>query len=72
VVAIALLTIRRRPLGNALLLAGVAVAAVGSALAGLGAAGTAVFIAAGVLLLYGGFVLPALPRRRALANSPSR
>jgi hypothetical protein len=72
VVAIALLTIRRRPLGNALLLAGVAVAAVGSALAGLGAAGSAVFIAAGVLLLYGGFVLPALPRRRALANSPSR
>jgi hypothetical protein len=72
VVVIALLTIRRRPLGNALLLAGVAVAAAGSALAGLGAAGTAVFIAAGVLLLYGGFVLPALPRRRALANSPSR
>jgi hypothetical protein len=72
VVVVALLTIRRRPLGNALLLAGVAVAAMGSALAGLGAAGTAVFIAVGVLLLYGGFVLPALPRRRALARSPSR
>jgi hypothetical protein len=72
VVVVALVTIRRRPLGNALLLAGVAVAAVGSALAGLGAAGTAVFIAVGVLLLYGGFVLPALPRRRALARSPSR
>jgi hypothetical protein len=72
VVVIALLTIRRRPLGNALLLAGVAVAAAGSALAGLGAAGTAVFIAAGVALLYGGFVLPAMPRRRAFAKAPSR
>jgi hypothetical protein len=72
VVVIALLTIRRRPLGNALLLVGVAVAAAGSALAGLGAAGTAVFIAAGVALLYGGFVLPTMPRRRALARSPSR
>jgi hypothetical protein len=72
VVVVALLTIRRRPLGNSLLLAGVGVAAVGSALAGLGAAGTAVFIAVGVLLLYGGFVLPTLPRRRALARSPSR
>jgi hypothetical protein len=71
VVVIALLTIRRRPLGNALLLAGVAVAAAGSALAGLGAAGTAVFIAVGVLLLYGGFVLPALPRRRVVARTPS-
>jgi hypothetical protein len=71
VVVIALLTIRRRPLGNALLLAGVAVAAAGSALAGLGAAGTAVFIALGVLLLYGGFVLPALPRRRVVARTPS-
>jgi hypothetical protein len=72
VVVIGLLTIRRRPLGNALLLAGVGVAAAGSALAGLGAAGTAVFIAAGVALLYGGFVLPAMPRRRAFAKAPSR
>jgi hypothetical protein len=71
VVAIALLTIRRRPFGNALILAGVAVAAVGSALAGLGAAGTAAFIAAGVVLLYAGFVQPAMPRRRAPASSPS-
>ena len=38
VVAVALATIRRRPLGNALLLAGVAVAAAGSTVAGLGAA----------------------------------
>ena len=38
VVVIALSTIRRRPLGNVLILAGVAVAAAGSAVAGLGAA----------------------------------
>jgi hypothetical protein len=72
VVGVAMITIRRRPLGNALIVAGVAVSATGSALAGLGEAETAIFISAGVLLLYGGFVLPALPRRRALARSPSR
>ena len=55
-VAVALLTIRRRPLGNALLLAGIAVAAAGSALAGLGEAETAVFVAAAAVLLYAGFV----------------
>src|SRR5207237_1899888 len=38
VVVIALSTLRRRPLGNGLILAGVAVAAAGTALAGLGAA----------------------------------
>ncbi len=43
VVGIALLTIRRRPLGNGLIVAGVLVAALGSALAGLGAAETAAF-----------------------------
>jgi hypothetical protein len=72
VVAVALLTLRRRPFGNALILAGVVVAATGSALAGLGEAGTAAFIAAGVVLLYAGFVQPGLPRRRAVARSPSR
>ena len=56
VLAIALLTLRRRPLGNVLLLAGVAAAALGSALAGLGVAETAFFVAAGALLLYLGFV----------------
>lgn len=45
---------RRRPVGNALLLAGFATAAAGSALAGLGAAETAAFIAAGAGLLYAG------------------
>jgi hypothetical protein len=58
VVGIALLTIRRRPVGNGLIIAGVAVAALGSALAGLGAAETAAFTAVAVVLLYGGFVAP--------------
>ncbi len=62
VVAIALLTIRRRPLGNALILAGVAVAAVGSGLAGLGVGALAPILAAAALLLYAGFVAPT-PRR---------
>jgi hypothetical protein len=64
VLTVALLTLRRRPLANALILAGVAVAAAGSALAGLGEAGTAVFIAVAVALLYAGFVGPTLPRGR--------
>jgi len=59
VVAVALASFRRRPLGNSLLLAGVAVAALGSALAGLGAAGSAVFVAVAAALLYGGFIAPA-------------
>ncbi len=56
VVGVALLTIRRRPLGNALVIAGVAVAAAGSGLAGLGVAETAAFIAAAAVLLYAGFL----------------
>ncbi len=55
VVAVALLTFRRRPRANALILAGTAVAAVGSALAGLGAAETAAFVALAAVLLYAGF-----------------
>lgn len=55
--------LRRRPLGNALILLGILVAAAGSALAGLGAAETAAFIAVGAALLYAGFAAPA--RRRA-------
>jgi hypothetical protein len=58
VVAVAVLTIRRRPLGNGLVLAGVAVAAAGTGLAGLGVAETAVFVAVAALLLYAGFVAP--------------
>jgi hypothetical protein len=68
VVGIALRSIRRRPLGNALIVAGIAAAAIGSGLAGLGAAGSAVGIAVGAALLYAGFVAPArlpeLPRAR--------
>jgi hypothetical protein len=56
VVWVAAATFRRRPLGNALIVAGVAVAALGSALAGLGAAETSAFAALAVVLLYGGFV----------------
>jgi hypothetical protein len=62
VLAVALVTIKRRPLGNALIVAGVAVAAAGTTLSGLGAAKTAIFVAIAALLLYGGFT--ASPRRR--------
>jgi len=55
-VAIAAAGLRRRPVGNTLLLGGFAVAAAGSALAGLGAAQTAVFVAIGAALLYAGTV----------------
>lgn len=55
-VGVAAAGLRRRPLGNALLLAGFAVAAAGSALAGLGAAETAAFVAAGAALLYAGTI----------------
>ena len=62
VIAVAMVTIRRRPVGNALIFAGVLVAALGTALSGLGAAKTAIFVAIAALLLYGGFT--ASPRRR--------
>ena len=63
VAAVALTTIRRRPLGNALILGGVAVAALGSALFGLGVSGTSASLALAALLLYAGFVAPARRRR---------
>jgi hypothetical protein len=77
VVVIALTTLRRRPLGNGLILAGVAVAATGSALAGLGAAQTAVFIAVAAVLLYAGFVAssgerPGFIRMPRRAGPPAR
>lgn len=59
VVVVALRSFRRRPLGNGLIVAGVAAAAAGSGLAGLGAAGSAIGIAVGAALLYAGFVAPA-------------
>jgi hypothetical protein len=55
-VGIALAGIRRRPVGNGLIVAGVAVAALGSALAGLGQGGGSLFTAVAAALLYGGFV----------------
>jgi len=62
VVVVALRSLRRRPLGNTLIVLGVAAAAVGSGVAGLGAGGAAVGIAAGAVLLYAGFT----------ARSPAR
>jgi hypothetical protein len=55
-VGVALSGLRRRPLGNGLIIAGVAVAAIGSALAGLGQGGGSVFTAVAAGLLYAGFV----------------
>jgi hypothetical protein len=55
VVAVATATFRRRPAANALILAGTAVAAGGSAAAGLGAAETSAFALLGAALLYAGF-----------------
>jgi hypothetical protein len=58
VVAVALATLRARPVGNLLILAGIAVAGIGSGLAGLGAGALAPAIVVAALLLYAGFVAP--------------
>ena len=58
VLAVALLTFRARPLGNLLILAGIAVAGIGSGLAGLGVGALAPAIVVAALLLYAGFVAP--------------
>jgi hypothetical protein len=58
VVAVALATFGRRPLGNGLILCGIGAAAAGSALSGLGEAGVAAFLAAAAVLLYGGVASP--------------
>jgi hypothetical protein len=57
-VGVALAGLRRRPVGNLLIVGGVAVAAVGSAFAGLGAGGGSVFTLVAAGLLYAGFVSP--------------
>ncbi len=62
VVVVALASFRRRPLGNALILAGVGVAALGSGLAGLGVGALAPILAIAAVLLYAGFVLPSSRR----------
>jgi hypothetical protein len=58
VVAVALATLRARPVGNLLILAGIAVAGIGSGLAGLGVGALAPAIVVAALLLYAGFVAP--------------
>jgi hypothetical protein len=58
VVVVAVMTLRSRPVGNALLLAGIAVAAIGSGLGGLGVGALAPVIVVAALLLYAGFVTP--------------
>lgn len=58
VVLVALATFRARPVGNALILAGVGVAAIGSGLGGLGVGALAPAIAIAAILLYLGFVAP--------------
>jgi hypothetical protein len=68
VVGVALRSLRRRPLGNALIVLGVAAAAIGSGLAGLGAGGAAIGIAAGAALLYAGFAV--ISGRSAARPSP--
>ena len=68
VVVVAVATIRRRPLGNALILAGVGVAALGSGLAGLGVGALAPALAVAAALLYAGFVLPT----RRPSSAPGR
>lgn len=68
VVLVAVTSFRRRPLGNVLILAGVGVAALGSALGGLGVGALAPMLALAAVLLYAGFVAPtpgASPPRRA-------
>ena len=58
VLVVAVATFRSRPVGNALILAGIAVAGVGSGLAGLGIGALAPAIAVAAVLLYAGFVAP--------------
>jgi hypothetical protein len=58
VVVVALGTLRSRPAGNALILAGIAVAGIGSGLAGLGVGALAPAVALAAVLLYAGFVAP--------------
>ena len=73
VVGVALLTFRSRPVGNALVLAGIAVAGIGSGLAGLGIGALAPAIAVAAVLLYLGFVAPAsLAKPRPQENAQHR
>jgi hypothetical protein len=66
VVGVAAASFRRRPLGMSLIVAGVLVAAAGSAVAGLGVAKTAAFFALASLFLYAGFTFSSEKRRSLL------
>lgn len=68
VIGVAVATIRKRPLGNGLVIAGVAVAAAGSALFGTGIASVGVSIGLAAVLLYAGFVAPGGARRGLAAR----
>jgi hypothetical protein len=63
VVVVALRSLRRRPLGNTLIVLGVAAAAIGSGVAWLGAGGAALGVAVGAVLLYAGFTARSAPPR---------
>jgi len=56
VVVVALLTVRRRPIGNTLIVAGVATAGIGTGISSLGEGGAAALVAVAAVLLYGGVV----------------
>jgi hypothetical protein len=56
-VGVAITGLRRRPVGNCLLLGGFVLAGAGSAVAGLGAAQTAAYVAVAAVLLYAGSVV---------------
>ena len=71
VVVVALATFAARPLGNALILAGVAVAAVGSGLAGLGISAVSGFALVAAVLLYVGVEGPSFSRSRSLTTRGS-
>src|SRR2546421_9428545 len=64
VVVVAIRSLRRRPVGNTLIVLGVAAAAIGSGVAGLGAGGAAIGIAVGAVLLYAGFTFSPRPAPR--------
>jgi hypothetical protein len=61
VVAVALATIRRRPLGNGLVLAALAVAALGSGISTLSESVTAALLAVAAFLLYAGAAIAPAP-----------
>jgi hypothetical protein len=66
VIGVALVSFRRRPLAMSLIVAGVAIAAIGSAVAGLGVAQTAAFFAISSAFLYAGFTVSSGKSRRSL------